>query len=101
MRTMIVPIGGGQDNATLPPIIVAARHYSMARRLQCDRIRVELVGGARIADFPLATIERFLVSRQLTLQPDAVAHHGRAWELHRPMWALGHSPEARKETTTP
>lgn len=88
-KVFIVLVGGGKDNLGFPPIWAAARVYGTALRMHADRIRVELAGGVRVAEFPLGTVERFIRQYRLALQPDRVAKQGPDYEIHRPMWAVG------------
>lgn len=88
MPAMIV-LMSGKENADFPPIIEAARVYPKARQLGCDRIRIEKLDGARVTEFPLATVERFIRRSGLTLQPDRVARRDVDYEQRRPVWMPG------------
>ena len=81
----------GNANADFPPIVEAARVYPKARALGCGRIRIETAGGARVAEFPLKTVERFFQTQGLVPQPDRALRRDRGdYEILRsvyPGWA--------------
>lgn len=96
MATMIVLVSG-QANADFPAILEAARVFPAATRLGCDRIRVEKADGARVADYPLATVRAFIRRTALVVQPDRVARRDFDYEDRCPVWALGQTKT--KETS--
>lgn len=94
MPTMIVLVAG-KENLDFPAIVEAARVLPKAKALQCDRIRVEKVNGARVAEFPLAIVEQFLATHRLAGQPSQPLRRSQGdYEIHRPVY-----PGWRKETT--
>ena len=86
MPTMIVLVSG-QKNRDFPPIMEAARVLPKAHALGCDRIRIELADGARVAEFPLATVARFIRAHGLQPQPDRRLRRDRGdYEWRRPVY---------------
>lgn len=93
MATMTVLVTG-KGSADFPAIMEAARCLPKARALKCDRIRVEALDGARVADYTTAAVERYVTEHQLILQPDRIALRDRDWEYRRPVfqgWSKGDS----------
>ena len=88
MAAMIVLISG-QANADFPAIMEAARVYPKARNLGCDRIRIEQADGARVAEFPMPAVRRFIQSHGLVVQPDRVLRQDVDYEQRRPVWMPG------------
>ena len=87
MATMTILISGNQ-NRDFPAILEAARMYPKAVALKCERIRVEKCNGARVAEFSLDQVERFIRTYKLALQPDRVLRRDRGdYELRRPLFA--------------
>ena len=93
MRTARIVLNG-REAAAFPAIVSAAMWLPKALALKCDRIRVEKLDGARVAEWPVATVERFIRSHRLALQPDRLAKRDRDWEYRRPVfpgWRQGDS----------
>jgi hypothetical protein len=84
----------GNANRDFPAIIEAARMYPKAKALKCERIRVEKVNGARVAEFPLAAVEKFVQTYRLIPQPDRALRRDRGdYEIRTPVY-----PGWRKES---
>ncbi len=83
----------GKSNADLPPIVEAARVSGAARRLRCDRIRIELSNGARVAEFTLDTVDRWVRAHGLQRTPDRRARLGVEYEPLQRIFALGQTKE--------
>ncbi len=92
MMTVLI---SGQANRDFPAIVEAARVYPKAKALGCTRIRVEKADGARVAEFALDDVLRFLRTYGLFPQPDRALRRDRGdYEFRRPVF-----PGWRKETT--
>lgn len=77
----------GDANRDFPAILEAARVLPKALALKCDRIRVEKCDGARVAEFPLSQVERFVHTYGLAGQADRALRRDRGdYELHRPIF---------------
>ena len=76
-----------KDNATFPAIQVAAMYRAKAAALGHDRVRVEKLDGARVAEFPLATIDRFMGQSRLAPQLHRTLRRDRGdYEFRRPVY---------------
>lgn len=95
MPSMIVLLSG-QENRDFPAIVEAARVLKVAQRLGCDRIRVEKADGARVADYDLDTVRRFIRTYRLAVQPDRRARQDADYE-QRSLVFPGWTPVAVKE----
>lgn len=69
-----------------PPVLEALRVLPLAVNQQCERIRVERLGGALIAEFSVADLWRHAAARGYAIQPERRTVPDVDWELHRPFW---------------
>jgi hypothetical protein len=69
-----------------PPLMEALRVLPLAERQHCERIRIERLGGVRIAEYNTADLRKFATARGYAVQPERRTVQDVDWELHRPFW---------------